>query len=364
MTNVSGNVCKSAAKNNGGEKPVYFSSGNRYSERSFTVEIGALRLANMIKVQNLVKIFGSKRAVDGVSFSVERGEVLGFLGPNGAGKSTSMRMITGFIPPTEGTIEVGGFDMVENPIPAKRLIGYLPENAPAYTDMTVSGFLNFAAELRGLRGDAKKKAVARAIEMCFLEPVQHQSVETLSKGYRHRTCFAQSIVHDPDVLVLDEPTDGLDPNQKFEIRNLIRRMGEKKAIIFSTHILEEVDAVCSRAIIIDRGRIVANGTPAELRQKSDWSGAVTLRVTGVNAATVNQKLSQLPTVKRATVLKEDASGVTVRAFPKANINGALAPSITDAAHGWRIEEIHTEEGRLDDVFRNITMPDTAKEEKR
>jgi ABC-2 type transport system ATP-binding protein len=318
----------------------------------------------MIKVQNLVKIFGSKRAVDGVSFSVERGEVLGFLGPNGAGKSTSMRMITGYIPPTEGTVTVGGFDIVENAIPAKRLMGYLPENAPAYTDMTVSGFLNFAAELRGLRGDAKKKAVGRAIEMCFLEPVQYQSVETLSKGYRHRTCFAQSIIHDPDVLVLDEPTDGLDPNQKFEIRNLIRRMGEKKAIIFSTHILEEVDAVCSRAIIIDRGRIVANGTPAELRQKSDWAGAVTLRVSGVAGTIVNQKLAQLATVKRTTVLKEDASGVTVRVFPKANINGALAASIADAAHGWRIEEIHTEEGRLDDVFRSITMPDTAKEEKR
>jgi ABC-2 type transport system ATP-binding protein len=318
----------------------------------------------MIKVQNLVKIFGSKRAVDGVSFSVERGEVLGFLGPNGAGKSTSMRMITGYIPPTEGTVTVGGFDIVENAIPAKRLMGYLPENAPAYTDMTVSGFLNFAAELRGLRGDAKKKAVGRAIEMCFLEPVQYQSVETLSKGYRHRTCFAQSIIHDPDVLVLDEPTDGLDPNQKFEIRNLIRRMGEKKAIIFSTHILEEVDAVCSRAIIIDRGRIVANGTPAELRQKSDWAGAVTLRVSGVAGTIVNQKLTQLATVKRTTVLKEDAGGVTVRVFPKANINGALAASIADAAHGWRIEEIHTEEGRLDDVFRSITMPDTAKEEKR
>jgi ABC-2 type transport system ATP-binding protein len=357
------NVCKSAAKNNGGEKPVYFSAGNRYFERSSAVDNGALRLANMIKVQNLVKTFGSKRAVDGISFSVERGEVLGFLGPNGAGKSTSMRMITGFIPPTEGSVTVGGFDMVENPIPAKRLIGYLPENAPAYTDMNVGGFLGFAAELRGLRGDAKKKAVARAIEMCFLQPVQHQSVETLSKGYRHRTCFAQSIIHDPDVLVLDEPTDGIDPNQKHEIRNLIRRMGEKKAIIFSTHILEEVDAVCSRAIIIDRGKIVANGTPAELRQKSEWAGAVTLRVTGVNAAAFTQKLSNLATVKRATILKEDATGVTARVFPKNNVNGALAHSIADAAHGWRIEELHTEEGRLDEVFRSITMPDTAEEKK-
>src|SRR3954452_21127761 len=232
----------------------------------------------MIKVHDLAKTFGTKRAVDGLSFSVERGEVLGFLGPNGAGKSTTMRMITGFIPPTAGSISVGGFDVVENAIPARRLIGYLPENAPAYTDMTVHGFLSFCAEIRGLRGDSRKRAVDRVVEMCFLETVVHQSVETLSKGYRHRTCFAQSIIHDPDVLVLDEPTDGLDPNQKFEIRGLIRRMGEKKAIIFSTHILEEVEAVCSRAIIIDRGQIVANGTPEELKRKSELGGAVLVAV--------------------------------------------------------------------------------------
>jgi ABC-2 type transport system ATP-binding protein len=218
---------------------------------------------DMIQVKDLTKQFGHKFAVNGISFSVERGEVLGFLGPNGAGKSTTMRMITGFFPPTGGSVKVGGFDIVENPIAAKRLIGYLPENAPAYTDMTVHGFLSFTAEIRGLRGEAKTRAVHRAVEMCFLEPVLHQSVDTLSKGYRHRTCFAQSIIHDPEVLILDEPTDGLDPNQKHEVRQLIRRMGEKKAIIFSTHILEEVDAACSRAIIIDRGRIVANGTPAE-----------------------------------------------------------------------------------------------------
>src|SRR3954471_2861119 len=197
----------------------------------------------MIKVQNLTKLFGDKRAVDGISFSVERGEVLGFLGPNGAGKSTTMRMITGFIPPSDGTVTVGGFDVVENPIESRRLIGYLPENAPAYTDMTVYGFLKFCAEIRGLRGDAINKSVNRVVEMCFLERVLHQSVETLSKGYRHRTCFAQSIIHDPEVLVLDEPTDGLDPNQKHEVRGMRRRAGEKKAIIFSTHILEEVEAV-------------------------------------------------------------------------------------------------------------------------
>src|SRR5438445_329914 len=270
----------------------------------------------MIRVQNLTKSFGPKIAVNGVSFTVDRGEVLGFLGPNGAGKSTTMRMITGFIPPSSGSVRIGEFDVVEQPIPAKRLVGYLPENAPAYTDMTVYGFLNFTAELRGLRGEEKKKAIHRVVEMCFLESVLYQSVETLSKGYRHRTCFAQSIIHDPDVLVLDEPTDGLDPNQKHEVRGLIRKMGEKKAIIFSTHILEEVDAVCSRAIIIDRGKIVANGTPQQLRQKSEWAGAVTLQVTGVNASAVNAKLSQLPDVKRAAILKEEATSVTARVFPK------------------------------------------------
>jgi ABC-2 type transport system ATP-binding protein len=319
----------------------------------------------MIRVQNLAKTFGEKRAVDGITFSVERGEVLGFLGPNGAGKSTTMRMITGFIPPTAGTVTVGGFDMVDNPIPAKRMIGYLPENAPAYTDMTVHGFLNFTAEIRGLRGAAKKKAVNRAVEMCFLEGVLHQSVDTLSKGYRHRTCFAQSIIHDPDVLILDEPTDGLDPNQKFEVRQLIRRMGEKKAIIFSTHILEEVDAVCSRAIIIDRGKIVANGTPSELRRNSEWAGSVTMRISGVTAAAVNQKLSQLSMAKKITILKEEATGVTVRVFPKSTtINGTLADGLADALQGWKIGELHTEEGRLDEVFRNITMPDIAEKEEK
>ncbi len=318
----------------------------------------------MIKVENLVKTFGPKRAVDGVSFSVERGEVLGFLGPNGAGKSTTMRMITGFIPPTEGKVSVGGHDMVEDPLPAKRLIGYLPENAPAYADMTVAGFLNFAAELRGMRGEAKKKAVGRAVELCFLESVLEQSIDTLSKGYRHRTCFAQSIVHDPEILVLDEPTDGLDPNQKHEVRNLIRRMGEKKAIIFSTHILEEVEAACTRAIIIDRGKIVANGTPQELKQRSDVAGAVSLRVLGAPADLVKQKLGQLVNASKAAIVKEQDSAVWAKVYSRSkNMNGELARSIAEVStrEGWRIEELHTEEGRLDEVFRAITLPDTVKE---
>ena len=314
-----------------------------------------------LKIQNLGKQY--KRDFWGLKdFSLEiKPGILGLLGPNGAGKSTTMRMITGFIPPSGGRVTVGGHDVVEQPIAAKRLIGYLPENAPAYTDMTVHGFLSFAAEIRGLRGDAKKAAVNRAVEMCFLQSVLHQSVETLSKGYRHRTCFAQSIIHDPEVLILDEPTDGLDPNQKHEIRGLIRRMGEKKAIIFSTHILEEVDAVCSRAIIIDRGRIVANGTPRELRGKSEWAGAVSLRVSGMAANAVKEKLGQIRSVKRVATAEEN-SRILATVFPRTAGDGDLARDVIEATKGWAVEELHTEEGRLDEVFRSITMPDTAKEE--
>jgi ABC-2 type transport system ATP-binding protein len=222
----------------------------------------------VIRVDNLSKSFGPKLAVDGVSFEVGKGEVLGFLGPNGAGKSTTMRMITGFIPPSAGAVSVCGLDVQENPIEVKRRIGYLPEAAPSYTEMSVLSFLKFAAEMRGLRGEGRRSAIRRVVELCHLESVLGQTIDTLSKGFRHRTCLAQALVHDPEVLILDEPTDGLDPNQKHEVRTLIREMGRNKAIIFSTHILEEVEAACTRAIIIDRGRIVANGTPAELKARA------------------------------------------------------------------------------------------------
>lgn len=225
----------------------------------------------MIEVENLSKHFGSKTAVDNLSFSVKKGEVLGFLGPNGAGKSTTMRMITGFIPPSAGDAKLCGISIVDHPGEAKKKVGYLPESAPLYNDMTVSGFLKFCADIRGLSGTQKKDAVESAIETCFLGSVAHQGIETLSKGYRHRTCLAQSLLHDPEVLILDEPTDGLDPNQKFEIRQLIKRLGATKTILFSTHILEEVEAACTRAVIVDRGRIVADGTPAELVKRGGGS---------------------------------------------------------------------------------------------
>jgi len=316
----------------------------------------------MISVENLSKHFGSKTAVDGISFSVERGEVLGFLGPNGAGKSTTMRMVTGYIPPTSGTVMVGGHNMWTDSVPAKKLIGYLPENAPAYTDMTVKGFIGFAAEVRGLSGADKAKAVDRVVEMCFLENVLHQSVDTLSKGYLHRTCLAQSIVHDPDILILDEPTDGLDPNQKHEVRNLIKRMGEKKVIIFSTHILEEVEAACTRAIIVDQGKIVANGTPNELKAQAELAGSVLVRVSGGSKEAVSQKLGAVIGAATIKILESDGDRVVARALPGSESkNGELARGIADTVfkEGWKMEELHTEPGRLDDVFRSITRPDTA-----
>ncbi|MEC7883359.1 MAG: ATP-binding cassette domain-containing protein [Verrucomicrobiota bacterium] len=315
----------------------------------------------MIKVENLSKAFGLKIAVDNISFTVERGEILGFLGPNGAGKSTSMRMITGYIPPTAGVVRVGDHDVTENPIDAKRLIGYLPESAPLYTDMTVEGFLGFCAEVRGIKGMKKGKAIDRAIEMCFLKDVRHQSVDTLSKGFRHRTCFAQSIIHDPDILVMDEPTDGLDPNQKREMRSLIRRMGQTKAIIFSTHILEEVESACTRAIVIDEGKIVANGTPDELKSKSESANSYLVNIFETDANTVRDQLGTLIQASKVTLINDKAPNITARVFPKSGgADGELGRAIFDLASqkSWKVSEIKKEEGRMDDVFRNITKSET------
>jgi ABC-2 type transport system ATP-binding protein len=316
----------------------------------------------MIQVENLRKEFGSKVAVDGVSFTVEKGEVLGFLGPNGAGKSTTMRMVTGYFRPTSGSISVGGLDMLEEPEQAKRSIGYLPENAPLYSDMTVATFLGFAAELRGLTGGEKSKALDRVLDMCFLDSVRNQSVDTLSKGYRHRTCFAQSIIHDPDILILDEPTDGLDPNQKHEVRGMIRRMGENKAIIFSTHILEEVEAACSRAIIIDRGKVVADGTPAELKKKGPNAGTLTIGLS--NAAGAKEAIDAVKGIASSEMVWSKGDQVLVRAVAgKGSTTVELAREVVKlaSAKNWQLEELHQEEGKLDEVFRSITQSDVDSE---
>jgi ABC-2 type transport system ATP-binding protein len=310
----------------------------------------------MINVEHLTKMFGAKCAVDDVTFSVSKGEVLGFLGPNGAGKSTSMRMITGYLPPTSGTVTVAGFSVADQPLEARRRIGYLPENAPIYSGMSVVGFLSFCAEMRGLFGVAKKDAIDRVVQLCFLERVLRQSVDTLSKGFRHRTCLAQALIHDPEVLILDEPTDGLDPNQKYEVRTLIRRMGAEKAIIFSTHILEEVEAACSRAIIIDQGKVVANGTPDELKAQSPFAGNVVVTVANVPKAQLMTQLETLKSVEKFWIVAEKPEQVTFQLVPRGN----LLPELLEAGtrNAWKIEHLDVEEGRLDDVFRSITLPDT------
>ena len=314
----------------------------------------------MIKVENLSKWFGPKRAVDNVSFEVEKGEVLGFLGPNGAGKSTTMRMITGFLPPDGGDVVIGGHSIENAPIKAKSIMGYLPENAPAYGDMTVTVFLKFVASMRGMRGKERAEAVDKVLETCFLQSVRYQPVETLSKGFLHRTCFAQSIIHDPDVLILDEPTDGLDPNQKHEVRNLIKRMGERKAIVISTHILEEVDAVCSRVIIINNGKLVANGNPLELKAKSKLAGSVLLTVKDRHYKEICEKIEGISYVDKVLCLKEDSELCQVRIFPKqeTNVNGLPSEIHTLCTESqWKVTELHADEGRLDDVFRDITTSD-------
>ncbi len=309
----------------------------------------------MIDVRELTKRFGNHSAVDQISFTAAKGEILGFLGPNGAGKSTTMRMITGFFPPTSGTVVVGGSDILTHAIAARQKMGYLPENAPVYPDMTVSRYLGFCAEIRGFSGTAKRQRVGDVIERCFLTSVRHQAVSTLSKGYKQRVCFAQSILHDPEYLILDEPTDGLDPNQKYEVRDMIREMSATKAVIFSTHILDEVDAVCSRAIIIADGKVVADDTPEGLRRRSALHGSVVLTVGGGAPDILNDQLAALDDVASVSLVKTEGSRHTLRIFPvdasRSIVDRVIAST---GASGVDIASIFVEQGRLDDVFRDIT----------
>lgn len=314
----------------------------------------------MIEARNVKKYFGGKAAVAGISFSVRKGEVLGFLGPNGAGKSTTMRMITGFLPLSEGTVTIDGCDIEEKPVEAKRLFGYLPENAPAYQEMTVSGFLKFSASIRGLSGEAGENAIARAVKLCHLEKVLNQTIDTLSKGYHHRVCFAQAILHDPPVLILDEPTDGLDPNQKHEMRELIREMGRTKAIIVSTHILEEVEAICTRVIIIDRGELVFNGTPRELRARAPQGERLLVTLLGVDGDGARAALEALPQVRRVEILGREGESLSLALHPSGRQeNFALTIKKALDERSWQFCELHTESGRLDEVFRSLTTSDST-----
>ncbi|MFN8389661.1 MAG: ATP-binding cassette domain-containing protein [Bdellovibrionota bacterium] len=307
----------------------------------------------MIQTENLGRYFDQIKAVDGISFSVSKGEVLGFLGPNGAGKSTTMKLLTCFLSPSFGSAKVGGFDIVTQSREVRKLIGYLPENAPLYGEMTVRSFLEFIAQVRGVKEESL--AVGRVLELASLGSVAEQRIETLSKGFRRRVGLAQSLIHDPEILILDEPTDGLDPNQKHEVRELIRGMAKEKCIILSTHILEEVDEVCTRAVIIARGKIVADDTPDRLRGQSEMCGAVTVAFGKDLDDSAVAALRSIPGVRS---VREVRSGAGRRSFVLLpNKSSAILPAVMKEAEqrSWPIQDLRLDAGQLDEVFRAITQ---------
>ncbi|HWD28887.1 MAG TPA: ABC transporter ATP-binding protein [Rhizomicrobium sp.] len=313
----------------------------------------------MIEIEGLTKRFGPHAAVSDLSLTVRKGEVLGFLGPNGAGKSTTMKMVTGYLAPTAGTARVCGHDVETDALAAQASIGYLPEGAPAYGDMTARQFLLFIAEVRGFKGAEAKARVATATAKTELEGYLDQPIETLSKGFKRRVGLAQAILHDPPVLIMDEPTDGLDPNQKHAVRDLIRGMAAQKAIVISTHLLEEVEAICTRAIIIDQGRIVADGTPAELLARSRYHNAVTLALPETQRDAALAKLKALGTV--AVVEASSRDGLAqLTAFPKIGALPIEDISALAVKENWDVKELYAEAGRLDEVFRSITTHDAKR----
>ena len=316
-------------------------------------------MSTMLEIKGLTRQFGQFIAVNNVSFSVESGEVLGFLGPNGAGKSTTMKMVTGFLSPTSGTAVVCGDDVTRDPIAVKRHIGYLPEGAPLYEDMTPAGLLGFVANVRGLTSADRRSAIDNAVAKLQLDEVYNQQIGTLSKGFKRRVGLAQAILHDPDVLILDEPTDGLDPNQKFQVRELIGEMSKDKAIVISTHLLEEVDAVCNRAVVIARGAKVADGTPADLERRSRY----------YNSVSVHLKTDRVDQLKSAVERIEHVSGVElgpvvddvtqVLVVPVDGSEIVEAVNLQLVENNISAEQIYVERGRLDDVFRQITSEGDA-----
>jgi ABC-2 type transport system ATP-binding protein len=311
----------------------------------------------MIETRQLCKRYGQFTAVDSVSFRVEPGQVLGFLGPNGAGKSTTMKMIAGFLAPSSGSASVCGYDVSDNPIAAKRVLGYLPEGAPSYGEMTPLGFLRFVAEVRGMNTADTTRRIDEVVGRLQLAKVLQQPIDTLSKGFKRRVGLAQAILHDPQALILDEPTDGLDPNQKHEVRALIQSMARDKIIIISTHILEEVHAVCSRAIIIARGKLLADATPNELEARSRYHQAVSLTV--ANPVALKEGLARIEGVSAVEIDPQDGR---ITAFPRRGerildrINAFLLAQKID------VSEMQLERGRMDEVFRSITLPVAGKQE--
>ena len=313
----------------------------------------------MIEIQSLTKRFGAITAVDDLSFRVQPGEVLGFLGPNGAGKSTTMKMVTGFLTPTSGAIQDCGHDVLSDPASAQACIGYLPEGAPLYPDMNPRTMLRFVGQARGMSGAELDRRIDEVCELVHLNAVMGQRIETLSKGFKRRVGLALAILHDPEVLVLDEPTDGLDPNQKHEVRELIRSMSAGKVIVLSTHILEEVEAVCSRAMIVADGRIKFDGTPAELRGRSRYAGAVEVAVAAEHAAAAQSALEGLDCVSHAGEHSEVAGEVRFHVFPAGE--AALLEHVQRVAAEapWDLLSLAVDRGHMDDVFRTVTTGERA-----
>ncbi len=306
----------------------------------------------MIKARELTRRFGPLLAVDRLSFEVEPGTVLGFLGPNGAGKSTTMKMLTGFLAPSSGSAEILGHDISRDSVAARQVMGYLPEGAPLYGELTVAQFLAFAAEARGFRGEQRARQVKRAVDRLELGAVMGQTIETLSKGFKRRVGLAQAILHDPPVLILDEPTDGLDPNQKHEVRSLIREMSPERIIVISTHILEEVDALCTRAMIIAQGRLLADDTPRGLLGRSRYHNAVSLELDELDRAA--SRLGELPEAREVEIRR---GRLTVFPSGQGDLFRAVGKAIDD--EGWKVSHVQLESGRLDEVFRNITRKEAA-----
>jgi ABC-2 type transport system ATP-binding protein len=306
----------------------------------------------MIEAKALCKRYGGFTAVDHLSFEVEPGQVLGFLGPNGAGKSTTMKMLTGFLSPTSGTAVINGHDIVDDSLAARRCMGYLPEGAPSYGEMTVGQFLLFVANAREIEKARVGDATASAIERLNLTEVVHQPIETLSKGFKRRVGLAQAIIHDPQVLVLDEPTDGLDPNQKHEVRHLIQEMASDKIIVISTHILEEVQAICNRLMIISQGRLLADDTPAGMVGRSRYHNAVTLVVE--NPGKAASVLSELPQAARVEINEGE---LTVFPAPDTSLLEVVSDAVK--THQWKVSQLRLEAGRLDEVFREITRGEAS-----
>lgn len=309
----------------------------------------------MLATEALTKRFDQLTAVEGLTLSVEPGEVLGFLGPNGAGKSTTMKMVTGFLVPTSGTASVCGHDVIRDPAGARRALGYLPEGAPAWGEMVPAGFLRFMADIRGLRGAERNRRIAEVVERLQLESVLHQPVATLSKGFKRRVGLAQALLHDPPVLIMDEPTDGLDPNQKHQVRSLIREIAADKTIVISTHILEEVESVCTRAVIISGGRLVADDTPAGLLARSRYRNAVRVTLDAV----VREAAAAFGALAGVQAVETAADGQTLTVLGDDGLATATRIRELCAERGWTIEALRTEGGRLDDVFRDITRGEAA-----